>query len=115
MLPRYLTGAILSVAVAVTALPAAADTYANPHLLVMVDELATDIRTSSNGGPDGVVIVDVRSAADYAEGHVPGARQIEPDAVADPNSPIAGALRHDAELAAMIGALGISADTEVVL
>ncbi len=119
MLPKCLTAAALSVAVSMAALPADAETYTNPHLLVSVDELAgivdavpADIRALDMSD---VVIIDVRPAADYAEGHIPGARQIEPDAVADPSSPIAGALRPAAELAAMIGALGIAPETEVVL
>ncbi|MEL6198195.1 MAG: rhodanese-like domain-containing protein, partial [Pseudomonadota bacterium] len=107
-------------AAALLAPPAAlAEGYANPHLLMTVERLAPQMEVITEIGErtfelDGMVLIDVRPQAAYEAGHVPGARRIDPDAVADPYAPVGGALRPVEELAAMIGALGISADTEVV-
>lgn len=109
MLTKHLRCAALAAALAITTLPASAADYANPHLLMSADDLA-----ARAGQPD-LVIVDLRPAADYEAGHIPGARHLAPNAVSDPNSPIEGALRPVAELASMLRGLGISADTDVVL
>ena len=105
MVLTHLRGTALTLAVAAAALPAAAAGYGNPHLLKSVAALASPAETPP-------VIVNVRPGADYAKGHIPGARHLDPDAVSDPDSPVAGALRAEAEL---FGALGISAKRDVVL
>ena len=109
--------AALVFALGVTALPAHAEDYANPHLLRTVDELAALVDAApTDAAADGdMVIIDVRTAEEYAGGHIPGAVHLAPDAVSDPNSPIAGALRTETALASMIGGLGISPETDVVL
>ncbi|WP_172295400.1 sulfurtransferase [Pseudoruegeria sp. HB172150] len=87
--------------------------YANPDLLIAPEELAQAITDAKYGVPplihDGeILLIDVREAADFDAGHIPGALQISPDAVADPDSPVAGALRPLEELAAMLEALGVT-------
>lgn len=113
----------LLAAIAATALMAprvaAAEGYANAHLLVNVDTIAPKTHVVTEIGErafelEGIVLIDVRPAAAFEAGHIPGARQLDPDAVADPNAPVAGALRPVEELARLLGDLGISANSEVV-
>ena len=82
--------------------------YANQDLLVSAQELMTMPM-------DDLVIVDVRPQEDYARGHIPGAVQFDPNAVAAANSPVDGALKPIPEIAGMIGGLGIGPKTRVVL
>lgn len=100
--------------------PANAKGYANPHLLISAADLAkrarraeTDSLRAFDGA--GLVLLDVRPIEAYRGGRIPGARPLDPNAVADPAAPVGGALRPIPEIAAMLGRLGIAADTEVVL
>lgn len=118
---KSIIGAAGGVALALASLQADADDrgYANPGLLVTAESLAAAIETATkdptrtDGRPD-LVVVDVRPHADYVGGHIPGARHIEPNAVADPASPVDGALRSEAAIAAIFADLGISAGSRVV-
>lgn len=98
---------------------AAGTEYANPHLLTTAEKLASTIEREngvvSMGAVNELVIIDVRPMDAFREGHIPGAGQIEPDAVADPASPVGGALRPIEEIAEMLGTLGVTASSEVVL
>ncbi|MEO1197872.1 MAG: sulfurtransferase [Pseudomonadota bacterium] len=113
--------ALLTALLSSTSLSAlAAETdYRNDHLLTTAAELVTAIgqetTESALDAENDLVIVDVRPADAFAEGHIPGAVQLDPDAVADPDAPVGGTLRALEDLAALIGDLGISADTQVVL
>lgn len=68
------------------------------------------------------VLLDVRPAADYAAGHLPGARHADPDrhlsSAGDPGHDPARGGRHPlpavAKFAAQLGAWGIGPDTRVV-
>ena len=75
--------AALVFALGATALPAHAEDYANPHLLRTVDELAALVDAApTDAAADGdMVIIDVRTAEEYAGGHIPGAVHLAPDAV----------------------------------
>ncbi|MEL7527288.1 MAG: sulfurtransferase [Pseudomonadota bacterium] len=84
---------------------AATDRYANPGLLAAAQELAD--RTD-------LVLIDVRTAAEYAGGHIPGAVQLDPDAVASGHSPVTGALRQIPEIEQFLGGLGVTAGKRVV-
>lgn len=72
----------------------------------MLAEMLQDRRTR---------VIDVRPRADYRSGHIPGAFHLAADDVIDPDSPIPGAMRPEAELAAMFGRLGVARDSRVVL
>ena len=101
---------------------AAAPGYANPHLLISAEALAT-LRGPLGLGAEsavgayethGIALVDVRPAEDYEAGHIPGARHLDPNAVVDPHAPVEGALRSQAEVAAILGGLGLNAAHRVV-
>ncbi len=119
MLTRYLRGVALCAIVTAATLPASAEDYANPDLLMTVDALASAAAVSQRTGEvtygESAVVIDVRPAAAYGDGHIPGALQMDPDAVADPNSPVPGDLRPVADLADLFAGLGISPETEVIL
>lgn len=109
----------LTLGIAASAAQSAETDYSNPHLLRSPDALAARAETSPVDGRvtygADLVLIDVRPNADFEKGHIPGARQLEPDAVSDPDSPVAGALRSEAAIAELLGDLGVSAKTEVVL
>ncbi len=114
-----LRSAAIACILAFAALPARAADYANPQLLTSADELraVTEYSEVDMGVSysEDTAVIDVRPVADYLESHIPGARHLAPNAVADPNSPVPGALRPAADLAVVFGNLGISPDTHVVL
>lgn len=88
-----------------------AGSYANPQLLIETEALQAQLET-----PDpNIRVIDVRSRADYLQGHIANAVHLGADDVIDPDSPVSGALLPDAVLAAMLGARGIDKDTMVVL
>lgn len=93
--------------------------YAQPELLMEPARLREVIELADERHPEydaeGIVLVDVRPRADFEEGHIPGARSLDPNAVVAKHSPIDGTLRPLPELEAVIGDLGISADRKVVL
>ncbi|MDP5218764.1 sulfurtransferase [Ruegeria sp. 2205SS24-7] len=113
---------VLSAGLAVFALPqlgfAQATQYANPDLLIEAADLIAAISpvahsTSSPGGIS-LVVVDVRARDAYEAGHISGAVHLDPNAVVAPHSPIDGSLRSIQEIEAIIGNLGIDADSIVV-
>lgn len=83
--------------------------YANPQLLVETDWLAENLNK------DGLRIIDVRSAEDYAAGHVPNAINIHSRTFVDPDNEIGGMLIPPDAFAALVGAAGIGSDSEVVV
>ncbi len=95
--------------------PSVAADYARPDLLVETEALVVLLDEPGLGLLQDVRIVDVRPADAYAAGHIPGAVSLGADVVIDPASHVAGNLRPETELAAMLGALGIDRDTRVVL
>ena len=119
MITKYLSGTALCVVLTAAALPASAEDYANPHLLTTADHLASNAGVSPATGEvtygESAVVIDVRPAEAYEAGHVPGALRLDPDAVADPHSPVPGALQSAADLGALFAGLGISPETEVIL
>lgn len=110
----------LTVGLAATALPGIGlgkdAGYAQPHLLMAPEALIGALSSSSGSAPvdGGLVVVDIRSREAYDEGHIAGALQMDPNAVAAPHSPVDGTLRSTADIEAMIGALGVSAGSRVV-
>lgn len=117
MFATYLRALTLSTAMAVAA-PAAAETYANPHLLVSAETIASrgaGAAETGNAASRPLVILDIRPVEAFTKGHIPGARQLDPQAVADPDSPVEGALRPLDEIAELLGNLGVSAEADVVV
>jgi thiosulfate/3-mercaptopyruvate sulfurtransferase len=93
----------LSAAEAPQESPAAGATYARPELLV-------EPRNLSAAGPD-VVVLDARSEAAYAKGHIPGAVRVDHDAWK-------GAFKNGGDSpgwSRRIGELGIGPQTQVVI
>jgi len=84
---------------------AGTDQYANPGLLAEPQDLSDR---------SGLVLIDVRKAGEYSAGHIPGAVQLDPDAVASGHSPVTGALRQVAEIEQLLGGLGVTAAKRVV-
>ena len=116
-MPRLLTalrsaafalGAGVALSLAIESSAFASD-YANAHLLIETAQLSERL------DEENLRIIDVRSAADYAKGHIPGAVRLGADDVIDPDAPIAGHLRSPEAMAQRLGALGIDKDTFVVL
>ncbi|MGD1885927.1 MAG: sulfurtransferase [Cohaesibacteraceae bacterium] len=94
--------------------------YANPDLLMWVEELLPITQPDVDASRTiydtlGIAVVDVRPAEAFYNGHIPGARHLDPNAVVASEAPVTGALKPETELAAMIGELGIDAGTRVVL
>jgi thiosulfate/3-mercaptopyruvate sulfurtransferase len=91
--------------------------YANPEALVTVEELAAVL-----GAPDLAVIditkylpnEDRDGFAEYRRAHIPGARYLDIDAVADRTTTLPHMLPPPAEFAAAMEALGIANATRVV-
>ena len=83
--------------------------YANPQLLVETDWLAENLNK------DGLRIIDVRSAEDYAAGHVPNAINLHSRTFIDPDNEVSGMLIPPEAFAALVGAAGIGSDSEVVV
>lgn len=103
--------ALLGASLATTACANAGE-YANPELLIGADDLAK--MTSTASAEPEIVVIDVRPKAEFDAGHIPGARHLDPNEVVDASSPIQGALKSETEVAEILGALGIRADTRVV-
>lgn len=100
---------LMSLSMTLVALPgngfATTSGYANPGLLVEPEDIADQ---------DDLVLIDVRKAEEYAGGHIPGAVQVDPDAVATGHSPVTGALRQVTEIEQILGRLSITAAKRVV-
>lgn len=86
---------------------AAPDAFPNAELLVTTAWLA------EHGADAGCVVLDTRSEADYARAHVPGALSLPTSATFLPGS--RGDIASPSQLAALLGALGITRETHVVL
>ncbi|WP_419914339.1 sulfurtransferase [Hoeflea sp.] len=61
-----------------------------------------------------VIVIDVRPRDAFDEGHIPGARHLDPNAVAAEHSPVSGSLRAIGEIESLLGTLGVSADRRIV-
>ena len=93
--------------------------YTNPHLLIEPDELIPFVSLMEDLRPryeiEGMVVVDVRPSAEFDTGHIPGARQLDPNAVVASMSPVDGSLLPVDALQSLLGNLGIAADRHVIL
>ncbi|WP_233235116.1 sulfurtransferase [Bordetella sp. LUAb4] len=78
-------------------------------------ELATPDWLARNLGQDKVVVLDARPVAEYWSGHIPGARHMDPSLFAITRSDAPALARLQAVLAWTLSALGISADSRVVV
>lgn len=79
----------------------------DPSVIVSVQDLPNYI------GKEGVVIVDTRSAEDYAAGHVEGAVNIPTDEIVI-NVPVKNMLTSQKKIEKLMGANGISNSTTVI-
>ena len=93
--------------------------YGNPDLLIAPEDLIAaqggmdeTLVTKISGQP--VLLIDVRPAEMFEAGHIPGAMQIDPEAVADPDAPVEGALKPVGELAEMLAGLGVTPEARIV-
>jgi len=83
--------------------------YANPHLILTPEQLKDRLEESN------VVVLDLRPAEDYANGHVPGARSLDIFGISlidtgdGPLKAFLWIIEH------LIGAKGVSADSTVVI
>ena len=93
--------------------------YAFPGLLQSVQSLIPLVEPGPNLSPrykqKRMVVIDVRAREKFEQGHIPGARHLDPNAVVAVAAPIEGALKPESELADIIGRLGVSAGHRVVL
>lgn len=92
--------------------------YANPEILMQPEDLLSRAGLDEVGKPayerDGVILIDVRVREEYDTQHIPGARFLDPNAVAAEYSPVSGSLRSEDELSTLLGDMGITADHRVV-
>lgn len=87
----------------------AATTFANSTLLVGTSELAATINDANQ------VIIDVRSATDYAAGHIKNAVNLPPGTFDKGVSAIDMDLKSPAEIAAVLGAAGVSDSNKIIV
>ncbi len=89
--------------------------YDNPHLLMSAKGLEDALQASGQStGAGSLIVVDVRPLEDFEAGHIPGALHLAPQAVDDPDAPVAGALRPQPELVAIMRSLGVGKDQQLV-
>lgn len=114
--------AAITLAAACVTLPGATwakvSDYANPHLLMepeqLIDMVPATKGASSASETVGLVVVDVRPREQFDEGHIPGARHLDPNAVVARHSPVDGTLLSVPELEKRLSDLGIAADRRIV-
>ena len=85
------------------------ETTPNLDLLVDTDWVASHL------GDDPVRIVDMRPVDDYTQGHIPGAVQLDLTAVRTITDGVRGQVAPPETVEAVLGRLGIDADTTVVI
>lgn len=87
--------------------------YPNANLLVTVDELATLLSTAGAAAASTgtLIVIDTRSAAAYAAGHIPGAIHMDHAELADANLN----LKPVAQLEELLGSKGLVPDAKIVL
>lgn len=83
--------------------------FSNLPLIIEPDDLATRLDASE------LILVDLTSAARYAEGHLPGARFVDPKQTQMGQPPAPGRLPDQAQLEAMFAALGHRPDAVYVV
>lgn len=92
--------------------------YAFPALLESVEGLLSRAWLGHDSRPhyerSGMILIDVRERAEYDQGHIPGARHLDPNAVVAGASPVTGALRPEAEIAGLLAEIGIAPSLRVV-
>ena len=90
------------------ALATAAGGYANPQLLIETEELAKRL------GEAGLRLVDIRTAEEYARGHIPGAVHIRWQSLDDLEANRQGLPIFQRQAEELFGRSGIGESTEVV-
>ena len=85
------------------------ETTPNLDLLVDTDWVISHL------GDDAVRIVDMRGVDDYTQGHIPGAVQLDLPAVRTTTDGVRGQVAPPETVEAVLGKLGIDADTTVVI
>ena len=70
---------------------------------------------ASRLGEDNLLIVDLCSDQQYAEGHVPGAVHVSPGALMDGRPPAPGKLPTEERLSELVTLLGLGPNTHVVV
>ncbi|GKX34397.1 MAG: hypothetical protein MnENMB40S_20150 [Rhizobiaceae bacterium MnEN-MB40S] len=108
---KLLIGATMAIAMSTAAL-AGENAYPNDHLIIDASTLGALV---SAGGESPVVVIDMRPAEAYAEGHIAGAQSMPFTALSDPEGPVEGMLRSEAELADLFAAAGLDASSQIVL
>jgi thiosulfate/3-mercaptopyruvate sulfurtransferase len=83
--------------------------FKNPDLLVNTDWLEQHL------SDEDIRIVDVRSEEDYKKGHIPGAVNLPVEKTVDANNPVPGMVAPKEKIEELLGNLGISNDTRVVI
>lgn len=80
---------------------------AAPDLLVSTEALAA--------GLEDAILVDVREAERYAEGHIPGAVHLDVESLSETRGGVRGLLRSGREVADALGAAGIDPARRIVV
>ncbi|MEM1363382.1 MAG: rhodanese-like domain-containing protein [Pseudomonadota bacterium] len=92
--------------------------FAHAGLLEDPEALLPRLDLTDAGRPrfeiEGTVLIDTRPIDAYLAGHIPGARHLDPNAVASTQSPVDGALKPLPKIEAILNALGIAPDKRVV-
>ncbi len=109
---RSIMGAIMALAVLAGAQAHAAN-YPNARLIVGAEDLSN--RAADAQAATELRIIDVRPREAYEAGHIPGAINLPFTLLTDQNGHVAGVLRSQPELAALLGAADLDARSEIVL
>jgi thiosulfate/3-mercaptopyruvate sulfurtransferase len=86
-----------------------------PEMTLNLDLLMDTDWVASHLGDDDVRFVDMRPMDDYTQGHIPGAVQLDLVAVRTTTDDVRGQVTPPETVEAVLGGLGIDADTTVVL
>ncbi|MBW8639985.1 sulfurtransferase [Hoeflea sp. WL0058] len=108
---KYLIGATMAIAMSTAAL-AGENAYPNDHLIINASSLVELVAADSESP---VVVIDMRPAEAFAEGHIAGAQSMPFTALSDPEGPVEGMLRSEAELTGMFAAAGLDTSSQIVL
>lgn len=92
--------------------------YANPQLLMEPGQLVAAIsstQSSAAGNGDAeTLVIDVRSKGAFEEGHIPGAQNLDPNAVVAEHNPVSGVLRSIGAIRNLLGRIGVTANRRIV-
>ncbi|MBI4289625.1 MAG: sulfurtransferase [Chloroflexi bacterium] len=105
----------LSVALALLAACAPKQTQTPPAKSLFTSFLVEADWLNANLSAPELALIDLRAAADYRQGHIPGAVNLSMAQITDPRNPVRGMLAPRAEMESIMRGLGVSQDSLVAI